>query len=879
MNLISRLLLLFALLASPTLHAQAHVTAPNGRAVSEWWYEPANPGWGLVLTHSGSRTVVLYAGFDAQGRDLWQVGVGERSASALRVDLLQSHWDAATGRVDRQWVAGDVAFTYLGQDQAEAVIRQGDSVRTAALSRIISTRQSSVDDYSGLWHNPAVPGFGMALLTQGPVLAALASAYDRAGEPRWWLGYKLSRPNDPAPFVAKRFQRTCTGGLCTVAEVAAGSISIQPRNEREISANLRFTEGFASSPDSVVFANFGIFANLGETASGRVHPSDARPFHSEAALNDYLTLAESGIVELPYGCINFSPAPPGTSVGPAGSVTNTQEAGIDEGDIIARSGDLVVNRTYVTLFSDPPISVSRFGLTRISATTPAATHVAALETPVLHHVESALVLPAPPGRHRFAVLSSNRQLGFALCSQVDTSQPPETAISVFEVNGADQVSLVWRYVVAARPGVLRLQGDALLLLTSAPVAISISPDGSTRQLLRPTWQLNNGAATPLLRPDNTWLGDFQPGMVGTTVMSAHRLPIAAPEQVRHFSIFSTQGNMYVGPDSVYMTSVRTEPAVFTDDNEVARYRTLTNIHRLDQNDLSWRGSADVPGLLAASYYGTWAMQEHRGTLRVLTTFLDQSTAQIPSAARLTVLKQSDTERRLLVAAQLPNTLRPQPIGRVDERIHAVRFTGDRLNVVSFRNIDPLYAIDLSDPVDPKITAELDISGYSEYLHPMPNGQLLGFGVEVDATGSNWFQPEGLKIALFAGNAQDQRLTTLQSFQFGDRFSELPVMYDSRALSVFQSGGDDVWLAAPARLAIGSTQTVYGPLSVLRIRYSRSAGRVIAANVIPISDPASSYDYTSDARTVIYGDQLYYFYRGLVFGAPLASPVEVLPLVL
>lgn len=878
-TLISRLLLLLALLASPTLHAQAHVTAPDGRAVSEWWYEPANPGWGLVLTHSGNRTVVLYAGFDAQGRDLWQVGVGARSASLLSVELLQSHWNAGTNRVDAQWVAGAVDFRYMGLDRAEATIRQGDSVQTVALARIVSTRQSAVDDYSGLWHNPDVPGFGMALLTQGPVLAVLASAYDGAGEPRWWLGYKLSRPNDPEPFVAKRFRRDCALAVCSVTEVLAGDISIRPRNERDLSAHLRLNDGFSPSPNAPVFANFGRFQNIGESASGRVYPSDARPFHSDAALNDYLTLAESASPELPYGCIDFSPAPAGTTVGAAGSGTNTQEAGIDEGDIIARSGDLVVSRSHYTLFSDPPISVSRFNLTRIHADMPVASHIADLFLPVLHHAESALVLPAPAGRHRFALLSSNRQSGFGFCASTLPDWSPESALTVIEVDALGQASQLWRYIAAARAGALRLQDNALLLTTNASVLTGVNPDGTSWQTFRPTWQFEGGAAAPLLRAENTWLSDFQPGTLGTTVVTAHRLPLAQPDQVKHFSLFSTHGNLYVGPDSVYLTSVRVEPVSFTDDNQVTSYRTLTGIHQLDARDLSWRGSADIAGQLVGDYSGTWAMQERHGTLRVLTNHFNTNSVELPTAAKLSVLTPSATERRPLIAAELPNAARPQPIGRVGEEIRGVRFVGDRLNVVSFRRIDPLYAIDLSDPIDPKITDELEITGYSEYLHQLPSGKLLGFGVEVDPSGSNFWQPEALKISLFAGNDGGSNLTPIQSFLFGDAYSQLPLLNEPHAVSVFQSGPEDLWFTAPTRLSLPAPLGTYGPLSVLRVRYNIAAGRILEARVIPISAESNSFDSVYDARTVIYGGQLYYFHERQVYAAPLASPAEVLPRVL
>ncbi len=64
-----------------------------------------------------------------------------------------------------------------------------------------------------------------------------------------------------------------------------------------------------------------------------------------------------------------------------------------------------------------------------------------------------------------------------------------------------------------------------------------------------------------------------------------------------------------------------------------------------------------------------------------------------------------------------------------ERIYAVRFMGERGYVVTFRQVDPLYTLDLKDPTAPKVVGELKIPGYSAYLHPVGDDRLLGIGRE------------------------------------------------------------------------------------------------------------------------------------------------------
>jgi uncharacterized secreted protein with C-terminal beta-propeller domain len=83
------------------------------------------------------------------------------------------------------------------------------------------------------------------------------------------------------------------------------------------------------------------------------------------------------------------------------------------------------------------------------------------------------------------------------------------------------------------------------------------------------------------------------------------------------------------------------------------------------------------------------------------------------------------------------------LGR-DENIYAVRFVGDQGYVVTYRQVDPLYVIDLSDPTAPAVAGEVKIPGYSAYLHPLGDGLLLGVGQDGDLNG----QTLGTQVALF-----------------------------------------------------------------------------------------------------------------------------------
>jgi Beta propeller domain len=181
---------------------------------------------------------------------------------------------------------------------------------------------------------------------------------------------------------------------------------------------------------------------------------------------------------------------------------------------------------------------------------------------------------------------------------------------------------------------------------------------------------------------------------------------------------------------------------------------LTDIHKfaLVGGSVSYRGTGSVDGHLGWDpQRKSYRLSEHNGDLRVLSftgsfgwfTLQDAQTVA-PSPAKLTVLRERSSDQTLQTVATLPNSARPAHIGKAGEQVYAVRFLGERAYVVTFRRTDPLYALDLSNPADPKTVGELEVAGFSDYLFPLPNNLLLGVGRDADSGG----RITGLKVALF-----------------------------------------------------------------------------------------------------------------------------------
>ncbi|GMQ98087.1 MAG: beta-propeller domain-containing protein [Acidimicrobiia bacterium] len=185
--------------------------------------------------------------------------------------------------------------------------------------------------------------------------------------------------------------------------------------------------------------------------------------------------------------------------------------------------------------------------------------------------------------------------------------------------------------------------------------------------------------------------------------------------------------VYASSDNLY---VATAPwmawpiATFEDDGE--RQDTLTTqIHMFDISDpkeASYVASGEVDGTLLSQ----WSMDEYEGTLRVVVTDQPPWGGRSEAPETSVVALQREDEKLVEVGSV-------GGLGK-NERVFAVRFIQDKGYVVTFRQVDPLYVVDLSDPTNLEVKGELKINGYSSYLHPIGEDLLLGVGQDATDEG-------------------------------------------------------------------------------------------------------------------------------------------------
>ncbi len=215
-------------------------------------------------------------------------------------------------------------------------------------------------------------------------------------------------------------------------------------------------------------------------------------------------------------------------------------------------------------------------------------------------------------------------------------------------------------------------------------------------------------------------------------------------------LLGSSSTIYCGAKYLYLTS----PS-----------ESSTGVHKIMLKGSSIEGIADgsVPGWVLNQF----SMDENNGYFRVATT-LGHAWGVSSSKNNVYIL---DANLKM--------------VGRLEdlasgEQIYSARFMGDRLYLVTFKKVDPLFVIDLSAPTTPKVLGQLKIPGYSNYLQPYDETHLIGLGKEaIDAEGGNFAYYQGIKLSLFdVSDVSNPR--EVAKLEIGDRGSDSPALTDHKA---------------------------------------------------------------------------------------------------
>lgn len=336
----------------------------------------------------------------------------------------------------------------------------------------------------------------------------------------------------------------------------------------------------------------------------------------------------------------------------------------------------------------------------------------------------------------------------------------KTNIYIFDVTNSSSPKLEREVTVEGSYAQARLiDGNLFFISSYYPDTYGYDNEELTGDMLVPQISQNNGEFTQVVDcEDISYLPNHSSSNFAVvTSFNLDEMNSAISNEV----IIAPLSTIYMSKQNLYITQPKYNYWYFTDFESDETTQT-TNIYKFNIENASTQleGVMSVPGTLDDQF----AMSEYDGDFRVTTT-LDEWNS--PS---------SESQNNLYVFDENMNRVGSLENLAPGERIYSTRFIGDRAYMVTFKQVDPLFVIDLSNSSQPTVLGELKIPGFSEYLHPYGEDYLLGFGQEASLEG----QTQGMKVALF-NVADPTNPEQLHTFKIGDRGTSSELLYNHRAL--------------------------------------------------------------------------------------------------
>lgn len=247
------------------------------------------------------------------------------------------------------------------------------------------------------------------------------------------------------------------------------------------------------------------------------------------------------------------------------------------------------------------------------------------------------------------------------------------------------------------------------------------------------------------------------------------------EEMSVETFFGASETMYASEKNLYLAQTE------YDGNY---YESKTTIYKfaLDNSQIILTAKGEVDGYLNNQF----SMDEYDGNLRLATTYVisqntpEQEETTEEGIATVTLSTDIVYGNRLYV---LDGDLKE--IGRIDnlaedEKIYSVRFIGKMGYIVTFKQVDPLFVIDLSDPTNPEVKGELKIPGYSSYLHPYDETHIIGIGYNTKDNGHGGITTDNMKMSMF--DVSDvENPTEIFSIDIGKSYTYSEILYNHKVL--------------------------------------------------------------------------------------------------
>jgi uncharacterized secreted protein with C-terminal beta-propeller domain len=442
----------------------------------------------------------------------------------------------------------------------------------------------------------------------------------------------------------------------------------------------------------------------------------------------YWGFARGGATLAPAAVEDSANVPPVTNH----STTNIQVAGVDEADIVKTDGEYIYfasGNTTIIVNAYPPEQAQVLSEIELEGTV----------VGIFINGDRLVVFEETPYYSYYDVRSdSDEKIYMPYVS-------PKTYIKVYDVSDREnpllerEISTDGQYVSS------RMIGDYAYVVVNEP---AYEEDDEIN--LPRIYSDGNGKGTEIPATD-IYYSDVADYYYMYTTIIAVNTQDDGQEPTYETILLGASSNLYVSLNNIYLTF----PVWGWDMGDSEK----TSIHRIQiaGDNITYVASGEVPGMVLNQF----SMDEYDGYFRVATTTWDGT-----SQNNVYILNMS-----LNITGQLTD-LAP------GESIYSARFMGERGYLVTFKQVDPLFVIDMENPYDPKVLGYLKVTGYSDYLHPYDETHIIGIGKETTDAGTfAWYQ--GVKISLFdvtdVGNPVE-----ISKLEIGDRGTDSLVLSDHKA---------------------------------------------------------------------------------------------------
>ena len=439
------------------------------------------------------------------------------------------------------------------------------------------------------------------------------------------------------------------------------------------------------------------------------------------------------------------------------STTNVQVQGIDEGDIIKVDGERIYTLSY-----------DRFNV--IDVTTNEMTLQLSKTLETSRSGESYTYYQELYVTDSYVIVVGQRFSYYLQSFDGDTKEGafidiapwyyyglPETIVEIYDI---ESLVITDTFTITGYLSSSRLINDHLYVLTRQDILIFEDID--------PRPQITHNTDTYIQPYENI---QYIPD--ASSLENYTNILFLDLEDEMNFQLKTYLGQGYWGHTYVTFDSIFFAGNSYNFNEETNTYESIGMLIRyeiLEDGSITFGGFQTYEGYVINQF----AIDQYDETIRLVTT---EGWGE-DVINRLYIFKLDFNEREEPVLTLL--SLLDEGIGKPGETVRSVRFNEDIVTVVTFELTDPLYIIDLSDPSNPTITSELEITGFATYQHPWKNDTLINIGYETDSNG----RIIGLKIALFDTSdlfnlTQIGRDVTFLNGEQGWTYSE--ALYNHKAL--------------------------------------------------------------------------------------------------